>query len=227
MRIQLENQTINVEIEYRRVKNLSMRILLDGTVKITAPAAFPEGRIVEFIESKQKWIIKHLELQKKRREHQSLKELKGPVIQLLGEKYFVQIEKGMKEGFQLNQDIMMITVKDESRVQLVFEKQAKMMLEEILNQKRVRLDQMMDDYRLAHPEISVRKMKGKWGSCTPAKAKIVMNMMLIHMPMQCIEYVLIHEYMHMICPNHSKRFYELIESRMPEYKKWQKVLKEE
>ena len=228
MKLKFDNQQeIEVEIEYRKVKNLSMRILLSGTVKITAPYHLPEERILEFVESKQNWILKHAELQKKRREHQAMKTLEGPMIQLLGKKYYVVLKQGNKEGFELNQDVMILHVKDESRASVVFENQAKNMLEEILHQKRKALDLVMDDYRLAHPQISIRKMKGKWGSCTPSKAKIVMNFMLIHMPIQCIEYVLIHEYMHMICPNHSKRFYELIENLMPDYKVWKKVLKEE
>ena len=222
-----DQKEIQVEIEYKKVKNLSMRILLDGTVKITAPYHLPEERILEFIKSKQNWIIKHTELQKTRREHLAMKTLKGPMVQLLGKKYYVVLKQGNNEGFELNQDVMTLTVKDESRAVSVFEKHAKGMLEEILNQKRIALDLVMDDYRLAHPEISVRKMKGKWGSCTPSKAKIVMNFMLVHMPVQCIEYVLIHEYMHMICPNHSKRFYELIEKHMPDYRSWKKVLNEE
>ena len=122
---------------------------------------------------------------------------------------------------------MKLTCKDESRVVSVFEKQAKEMLMSIFEQKRIRLDKVMDDYRLAHPEITIRKMKGKWGSCTPSKAKIVMNQMLIHVPVQCIEYVLIHEYMHMICPDHSKRFYSLMQNLMPDYKSCMKLLKEE
>jgi len=157
----------------------------------------------------------------------ALKNAKGPRIQLLGKTYHAVFKPGAKEGFELNQDDMILTAKDETRIQLVFEKQAKLMLEELLNQKRGKLDLIMDDYRLNHPEIAIKKMKGKWGSCTPAQAKIVMNLMLIHLPVKCIEYVLIHEYMHMICPNHSKRFYELIENVMPDYRRYMKMLKEE
>ena len=187
----------------------------------------PEERIEEFIKSKSDWILKHLEVQKKRKEAHELRTFDRPVVQLLGKRYYLVIQKGNNEGFELEGDIMKLTCKDESRVVSVFEKQAKEMLMSIFEQKRIRLDKVMDDYRLAHPEITIRKMKGKWGSCTPSKAKIVMNQMLIHVPVQCIEYVLIHEYMHMICPDHSKRFYSLIQNLMPDYKSCMKLLKEE
>jgi len=222
-----ENTEIELLVEARKVKNLTMRVLLDGTVKVTAPVSMPQERIFEFVQSKKNWIVKQQQLQKNRREHAALKNAKGPRIQLLGKTYHAVFKPGAKEGFELNQDDMILTAKDETRIQLVFEKQAKLMLEELLNQKRGKLDLIMDDYRLNHPEIAIKKMKGKWGSCTPAQAKIVMNLMLIHLPVKCIEYVLIHEYMHMICPNHSKRFYELIENVMPDYRRYMKMLKEE
>ena len=227
MEVILNGQRIQVEIERKKIKNLNMKLSIDGIIFISAPFGLPEERIEEFILSKSDWICKHLEVQKKRKEAQSLRSFDRPVVQLLGKRYFLVIEKGNNEGFELDGDIMKLTCKDESRVVSVFEKQAKDMLMSILEQKRIRLDQVMDDYRLAHPEIIIRKMKGKWGSCTPSKAKIAMNQMLIHVPVSCIEYVLIHEYMHMICPDHSKRFYSLIQNLMPDYKNCMKILKEE
>ena len=225
--LMIGNDCIPVVIERKRVKNLSMRILMDGSVRITSPLSLPEQRIDEFILSKQNWIMKQEELQKKRREAMAKKSMEGPAIQLLGKSYTVVFKQGVKEGFELDKDCMIMTLKEKKNAQQVFEKQAKLMLDEICAQKRNKLDQIMDDYRLAHPDISVKKMKGKWGSCTPAKAKIVMNFYLIHTPIKCIEYVLIHEYMHMIAPNHSKRFYELVERVMPDYKIYRKLLKEE
>ena len=227
MEIVLNGQSIHVEIERKKIKNLNMKLSIDGVIFISAPYGLPEERIEEFIFSKSDWILKHLEVQKKRKEAHDLRSFDRPVVQVIGKRYFLVIQKGNNEGFELDQDVMKITCKDESRVVPVFEKQAKEMLMSIIEQKRIRLDRVMDDYRLAHPEIIIRKMKGKWGSCTPTKAKIVMNQMLIHVPVQCIEYVLIHEYMHMICPDHSKRFYSLIQNLMPDYKNCMKILKEE
>ena len=227
MEIVLNGQSIHVEIERKKIKNLNMKLSIDGVIFISAPYGLPEERIEEFIFSKSDWILKHLEVQKKRKEAHDLRSFDRPVVQVLGKRYFLVIQKGNNEGFELDQDVMKITCKDESRVVPVFEKQAIEMLMSIIEQKRIRLDRVMDDYRLAHPEIIIRKMKGKWGSCTPTKAKIVMNQMLIHVPVQCIEYVLIHEYMHMICPDHSKRFYSLIQNLMPDYKNCMKILKEE
>lgn len=225
--LEIQNETIPVEIVRKKVKNLTMRILVNGTIQISAPLRLPEERIDEFILSKQSWIEKQRNLQKVRREHLSKRKADGPAVQLLGKTYSLVMYQSAQERFEIEQDRLILYVKTPERAQSVFEKQAKEMLEEIVRQKRIRLDRIMDDYRLMHPSIHIRKMKGKWGSCTPAKAKITLNLALIHTPMKCVEYVLIHEYMHMICPDHSKRFYGLIEMIMPEYKEAKKLLKEE
>ena len=61
-------------------------------------------------------------------------------------------------------------------------------------------------------------MKSIWGSCTPAKNSITLNRKLIHYPFEFIEYVVLHEFVHFIQPNHSKAFYNIIENYMPDYK---------
>ena len=77
----------------------------------------------------------------------------------------------------------------------------------------------LSDYHIAYPQIKVRDMKSRWGSCTPAKQSITLNRKLIHYPLEFIEYVILHEFVHFIQPNHSKAFYHIIENYMPDYKK--------
>ena len=68
------------------------------------------------------------------------------------------------------------------------------------------------------PTIKIREMKSRWGSCIPAKQQITLNKRLIHYPVEFIEYVVLHEFVHLIQPNHSKAFYHIIEYHMPDYK---------
>ena len=53
----------------------------------------------------------------------------------------------------------------------------------------------------------------------PSKNQITLNLQLIHYDEKFIEYVVLHEYAHLIQPNHSKAFYHVIEKYMPDYKK--------
>ena len=61
------------------------------------------------------------------------------------------------------------------------------------------------------------------GSCSSNK-NITINLNLALKPIECIKYVVLHEMCHLIYMNHSKNFWDLIESKMPEYKKYKKLL---
>ncbi|MDP2228597.1 MAG: SprT family zinc-dependent metalloprotease [Moraxellaceae bacterium] len=75
----------------------------------------------------------------------------------------------------------------------------------------------MKDLHLPFPELKVRKMRTRWGSCTRSGV-VTLNLELIRMPPECIDYVITHELCHLIEFNHSERFYKLQERYMPEWK---------
>ena len=76
---------------------------------------------------------------------------------------------------------------------------------------------------MPYPELKIRYMTARWGSCQPQKGIITLNSQLIEKPRRCMEYVVLHEFAHFIHPNHSKDFYTLVESLMPDWKerKWE------
>lgn len=73
-------------------------------------------------------------------------------------------------------------------------------------------------YGIEYPQIKIRKMTSRWGSCQPAKGIITLNSRLIEMPRASVEYVVLHEFAHFIHPNHSREFYDFVESLMPDWK---------
>ncbi|AKX34527.1 zinc metalloprotease [Spiroplasma litorale] len=73
--------------------------------------------------------------------------------------------------------------------------------------------------------LSVKEIKGKWGVCYPDKSKIVLNIRLIHYPIQALEYVVVHELAHLVHKNHSKSFWNYVGSILPNYKNISEILK--
>ena len=74
--------------------------------------------------------------------------------------------------------------------------------------------------------ITIRNQKSLWGSCS-AKGDLNFNCMLMKAPERVQDYVVIHELCHRREMNHSKRFWDIVASVMPDYKKCRKWLKEE
>jgi predicted metal-dependent hydrolase len=60
-------------------------------------------------------------------------------------------------------------------------------------------------------------MTSRWGSCQPKRGTITLNKRLIETPRSCIEYVVMHEFVHFRQPNHSKNFYDLLGVLMPDW----------
>lgn len=76
------------------------------------------------------------------------------------------------------------------------------------------------------PSIEVVSLKGRWGACSPSLQNILISDKLVHYPVNCVNYVLIHEYLHLIVPDHSSKFHELLEEIMPDYQVYVDYLKE-
>ena len=67
-------------------------------------------------------------------------------------------------------------------------------------------------------------MKTLWGSCSVNRNKVTFNQYLTKAKPACIEYVVLHELVHFLYPNHSKKFYDFLSIYMPDWKERKKVL---
>ncbi len=75
------------------------------------------------------------------------------------------------------------------------------------------------------PAIRVRLMKSRWGVCHRAKNCITLNKLLMGKPDQAIYYVVLHEYVHFLHPNHQKGFYAVMDKLMPGHREVRRLLK--
>lgn len=78
--------------------------------------------------------------------------------------------------------------------------------------------------KLIPQEITFRKTKRQWGSCS-AKNKLSFNTMLCKLPIECIEYVIVHELAHIRYKHHQKPFWDLVGTYLPDYKQHMQTLK--
>ena len=76
------------------------------------------------------------------------------------------------------------------------------------------------------PQIKFRKMVSCWGNCNSSKGIITFSTNLIFAPIECIEYVVQHEFTHLLQPNHSDKFYIELSKICPDWKELRKNLKE-
>lgn len=70
----------------------------------------------------------------------------------------------------------------------------------------------------------IKKMKTKWGSCNVSARRIWLNLELAKKPVQCLEYIVVHELMHLLERNHTERFTALMDRHLPDWRTRREVL---
>ncbi|MDO4199064.1 MAG: SprT family zinc-dependent metalloprotease [Erysipelotrichaceae bacterium] len=223
--VQVKGINFSVEIQRKRIKNLIMR-LKDTTLYISAPFYMPEYKIYQFIESRRDWIYK-VYIQNQIKIENTYMYHGGDVFYVFGKQYHLIRQIG-KKNVKIIDDKIYLTYKDDSEeaIKYLYKYMDKYIIEKAkLYYEKFKV--MLDDYGYhLMPDIGTRIMKSKWGVCYVKKNKINVSSYLIHYPLDCLEYIMIHEMTHFIVPNHSKRFYEIVKKYMPLYKEANAKLKQ-
>lgn len=75
-------------------------------------------------------------------------------------------------------------------------------------------------------DVRIRTMKTKWGACTADARRIWLNLELVKKPIQCLEYLVMHELAHLVERHHNERFVSLMDRHMPQWRHHRKALNE-
>lgn len=227
-KVKYQNKTIAYTINKAKIKNIYITIE-NGEVVIKAPWYTTRNQIQEVVESKREWIMKKLEeynvSPRKAKEYED-----GEKFQILGESYYLNIYYKDINNAILNVEnekieiILPLSYAEEDNTE-----QIKKMIDKMyymIAEKEV--ESAMEKTRklvgLAPEEYKIKKIKYAWGTCSSRKV-ITINQNLMMYSRKAIEYVILHEICHLKYMNHSKKFWEMVESYMPDYKEAEKELK--
>lgn len=213
----------------KSVKNLNMRVKTDGEIVVSANPLISVKRIDRFVLQHESAIVKALDKFEKIRENmrQPLQYVSGEKVYYLGEPLHLLLEASLVEGVDKFGDFLNLRVKDTSdfkRKEKIMKKWFAKMQREVFMQICDEIYPSFQPYGVNYPLVKIRTMKSRWGSCQPSKGIITLNAKMIAAPREAIEYVVLHEFAHFIHPNHSKDFYDLIDSMMPDWKKRREIL---
>ena len=214
-KIKVNDLEICYTLIIKNVKNINLHITRNGEIIVSCNAYVPLKKVDEFVGIKCQWILEKMRMiqQQQKILHDNQRFL------FLGKSYPIKTVLSKTSGVRLRESICMIYKReseDEYKILLQYEKE---MAQKILKQKMKEVyEKMSHDYIINEPALKIRKMTSRWGSCMPKKNQITLNSQLIHYQERFIDYVVIHEYAHLIQPNHSKAFYSIIEKYMPDYK---------
>ena len=154
----------------------------------------------------------------------------GEKFQILGESYYLNIYYKDINNAILNVEnekieiILPLSYAEEDnteQIKKMIDKMYYMIAEKEVESAMEKTRKMVG---LAPEEYKIKKIKYAWGTCSSRKV-ITINQNLMMYSRKAIEYVILHEICHLKYMNHSKKFWEMVESYMPDYKEAEKELK--
>jgi predicted metal-dependent hydrolase len=210
------------DVRYRRnsrAKNISIRISPDGVVRVTVPGRCSFHRAERFVMEKRNWIHQKT-LKIKRLKEKNLVWRAGDMVPLrnrvivvmqgAGSKFIVnEVDGGYEIGLPAGYDPV-LPAHQAALKELV----ARIGLKEAKRQLPGILAVLSAKHALPYARLTVRRMRTRWGSCS-SKNNISLNSGLIFLPDSLIEYVMLHELVHTVNKDHSKRFWNALEARLP------------
>ena len=222
----IEIDGIPIEITKKRIKNMSLRIYPpDGLVKVSAPMSFSTQFIHNYLQEKSDWIRTHRERIRERSSHTDELLQTGATIEYKGKSYLLIIEEHHGPSKIKIQDelIHYYTKPDQTQTQLKmhiehwYRREMELILPELISHWETLIGVKVAEW-------GIKKMKTRWGSCNTRVGRIWLNLSLIKKPLICLEYVLVHELVHLLEASHNQRFYALMTQFMPQWREYQFLL---
>lgn len=215
---------INIELVRKQIKYMNLRVYAEtGRVRVAAPKHYKNAVIEAFVREKAGWIKQKLQhSEPKRAELKSaLSWEEGSKHLLLGRLFVLAYKSDSgKQRCELAKDestleLLNCTAQttDEKKLALLTSLKREV-LKNIVHEILPKWEKKME---VNVSFIGIKNMKTRWGSCLPTKKRIWLALDLVHKPVECIEYVLVHELVHFYERLHNKRFHSFMTHYLPEW----------
>lgn len=227
--VEADGNAISYTLERKPVKNINLRIRADQCVYVSAPKDVAAKMVDAFVVEKSAYILRALKKFKdKNRETVSENNfVNGETVKFLGRNLRLKIKNASRSKVESDESYVTLYVKDVQDADLkkrVLETWLRKKCKDEITAICKKVYPQVKKYGVAFPEIQLREMVSRWGSCSPKKGFMTFNTALIAMPVSCIEYVVTHEFTHFLYPNHSKKFYQQLATFMPDWEDRKKRL---
>lgn len=222
--ITLNGRKVQYNLTYKSVKNINVRIKNNKEICVSANRMTTAASIDKMLTDNSSFILDALS-------KASVKEnpvyREGTVIYYLGQPLILRVIDA--QGYSVHQYDDELVVNTRSTDNSIVEKLVKKWYDEKINENFKQIEEAVKirfaEYISFDPDFTYRYMKSIWGSCNKSKRKITINKNLIKYDKSLIEFVYCHEYSHLIFADHSKKFYDLLSTVLPDHKQRKEQLR--
>ena len=227
--IKVLNITSQLSIDVVRKDIINMHLAVyppTGRVRIAVPLRIDDEAVRLFAISKISWIRKHQRnfVAQDRQPSRQFKERESHYFQ--GKRYLLRIieqEAPPKVVFKTKTYIDLYvrpnstTEQRQTIINKWYRTELKKLIKPIIDKWEKQIGITVDDWQ-------VKQMKTKWGTCNIGEKRIWINLELAKKPLHCLEYIVVHEMIHLLERHHNDRFLSLIEKYMPQWKFYKEEL---
>ena len=215
-----------VDVTLKRMKYMHLRVHPpDGRIQVSAPNRTTLRVIQDFVRSKRDWILRQRKTVAEQAANRSATFENDEIHYVWGKPLRLQIiESPDTCGMEPTSDrLLMHVLPGTNRLR------RKTMLDKWHTEQLARaLPGLIKKWEpligVSVARVSVRPMKTRWGSCSIKSRRIRINTELAKRPPECLEYIIVHEMVHLLEPSHNKRFAALMNGFMPDWKNYRTLL---
>lgn len=212
----MQFRDLEIEAIRKRVRALRISVKPDGRLVLTIPERMSDAIVVTFLESHYNWMVRTQQKVLDRVEAQQKLTYSSGEDHLLWGKYLplrVEPERGRESVAFYDDEIVLYAHPDRTPAE-----RRKLLYQGYYQQFKPVLDALLKKWTDITgnevKDLSIRLMRTEWGSNTPLKHRMTFNVDLARMPIECVEYVVIHEFTHFEHCDHSPAFWALCDKRL-------------
>ena len=223
---QIELGNIKIDVELKNIKNIHLSVYPpNGKVKISAPERMDLDTIRVFTISKLKWIKKQQEAFKNQERETPREYLTKESHYFKGKRYLLKIiEHNAKPKVILKHSEIELYI----RPNAIIEKRKQILDEWYRAELKKIVPKIIKNWEkkigVKSNEFGIKKMKTKWGTCNTKAKRIWLNLEIAKKPIECLEYIIVHELVHLLERNHNEKFIRYMNEFMPKWRFYREEL---
>ena len=226
-----------VRLTRKRMKNLRLSISRpEGEIRLSAPYFASANEIAGFVNENRQWIQREQAKVYSFERRRPLQWRDGDRLRYFDKSLTVRHVESLQKRISICvlEDAHIFEVRvprcvkisDEQRVQSIGRSAEKFLRRELLKKASKLVEEWRAVFGVDVNEVRIKKMKTRWGTCNIPEKRIWLSLSLASFPSICLEYVVVHELVHLIERNHTKRFWAIIDSAFAHRVEAEKILSE-
>jgi len=217
---------ISIDVVQKDIKNLHLSVYPpSGSVRISAPLRMDLDTIRIFAISKLSWIRKQQSKLRSQDRETPREFITRESHYYLGKRYLLKvIEHHASPKIEIKHETIEMYIRPNTGA----EKREKILIDWYRRRLKEMIPEIIAQYEKAMKvdvaEFGVKKMKTKWGACNREAKRIWLNLELAKKPRECIEYIVVHEMVHLLERHHNERFTAFMDRFLPMWKSYKEEL---